>query len=122
MALCAGMRKLVITDTLFSMDGDFADLRGLAALRRKHGFLLAVDDAHGTLVCGDRCAQRAVCIASSSKYCSTSPSLPLWCMPFDAARHRVHPTAHPAAAPRAAAPAQQRCWGWRRTWTSTSAP
>lgn len=43
-------RKLVITDSLFSMDGDFADLRGLAALKKKHGFLFAVDEAHATLV------------------------------------------------------------------------
>ena len=34
--------------------GDFADLRGLAELRRRHGFLLAIDEAHATLVCGDR--------------------------------------------------------------------
>lgn len=45
-------RKMVVTDTLFSMDGDFADLPGLAALRRRHKFLLVVDDAHATLVCG----------------------------------------------------------------------
>lgn len=39
--LChAGARAVVITDSLFSMDGDFADLPGLAALRRKYGFLL----------------------------------------------------------------------------------
>lgn len=46
-------RKLIITDSLFSMDGDFADLRALAALRRQHDCLLAVDEAHATLVCGE---------------------------------------------------------------------
>lgn len=49
-----GKRRLVVTDTLFSMDGDFADLAGLAALRKKHGFLLVADEAHATLVCGER--------------------------------------------------------------------
>uniref|UniRef100_A0A1D2A4U9 Aminotransferase class I/classII large domain-containing protein n=2 Tax=Auxenochlorella protothecoides TaxID=3075 RepID=A0A1D2A4U9_AUXPR len=52
-------RRLVITDTLFSMDGDYAPLARLAELRRAHGFLLAVDEAHATLVCGDRGAGAA---------------------------------------------------------------
>ena len=55
-------RQLVVTDSLFSMDGDFADLQGLAALRQKYGFLLAVDEAHATLVCGSR-GQGAAAVA-----------------------------------------------------------
>lgn len=38
------------------MDGDYAPLEQLARLKRQHGFLLAVDEAHATLVCGERCA------------------------------------------------------------------
>lgn len=50
---CLMKKKVVVTDGLFSMDGDFAPLAELAELRRKHGFLLIVDDAHGTFVCGE---------------------------------------------------------------------
>ncbi|AQK47458.1 8-amino-7-oxononanoate synthase [Zea mays] len=38
---------------LFSMDGDFAPFPELIKLRRKYGYLLVIDDAHGTLVCGE---------------------------------------------------------------------
>lgn len=51
LATSNAQRKLVITDSLFSMDGDFAPITDLLALRREHGFLLVVDDAHATLVC-----------------------------------------------------------------------
>ncbi|CAM6105089.1 unnamed protein product [Calypogeia fissa] len=50
---CKVERRVVVTDSLFSMDGDFAKMTELAALRKKYNFLLVVDDAHGTLVCGD---------------------------------------------------------------------
>eukprot|EP00892_Ulva_mutabilis_P006620 jgi/Ulvmu1/432/UM001_0439.1 len=45
-------RKIVVTDGVFSMDGDLADLQELCRLRAEHRFLLLVDDAHGTLVLG----------------------------------------------------------------------
>ncbi|MFC4258310.1 8-amino-7-oxononanoate synthase [Marinobacter lacisalsi] len=39
--------KVVVTDGVFSMDGDIAPLRELASLCRQHDALLIVDDAHG---------------------------------------------------------------------------
>ncbi|XP_012080103.1 8-amino-7-oxononanoate synthase [Jatropha curcas] len=49
---CALKKKVVVTDSLFSMDGDFAPMVELANLRKRHGFLLVIDDAHGTFICG----------------------------------------------------------------------
>lgn len=40
-------RKLVVTDGVFSMDGDIADLPKLANVCEKHSAWLMVDDAHG---------------------------------------------------------------------------
>ena len=45
-------RTLVATDGVFSMDGDIAPLRELAATCRDHGAWLFVDDAHGFGVLG----------------------------------------------------------------------
>jgi len=45
-------RKLVITDGVFSMDGDIADLPGLASACEDYGAILMVDDAHASGVLG----------------------------------------------------------------------
>lgn len=44
--------KLVVTDGVFSMDGDVAPLRALADICQAHDALLMVDDAHGIGVLG----------------------------------------------------------------------
>ena len=45
-------RVLVITDGVFSMDGDLAALRDLASLAREFGAIMMVDDAHASGVVG----------------------------------------------------------------------
>jgi 8-amino-7-oxononanoate synthase len=45
-------RKVVITDSVFSMDGDMAPITDIHALCRQHNALLYLDDAHGTGVLG----------------------------------------------------------------------
>ena len=45
--------KLVVSDGVFSMDGDIADIATLVEVSRQHNAWLMIDDAHGVGVLGD---------------------------------------------------------------------
>jgi len=47
-------RILIITDGVFSMDGDIAPLEKIAKLAEEHGAMVYVDDAHGDGVLGEK--------------------------------------------------------------------
>jgi glycine C-acetyltransferase len=50
--LPSGQRKLLITDGVFSMDGDLGAVPELCALAEEHGCIMMVDDAHASGVFG----------------------------------------------------------------------
>jgi 8-amino-7-oxononanoate synthase len=47
-------KKFIVTETVFSMDGDVAPLRAIFNLKEKYGLHVIVDEAHGTGVFGEK--------------------------------------------------------------------
>ena len=52
LAQCTAERKIIVSDGVFSMDGDCADVAELLRLSEEHDALLVLDDAHGLGVVG----------------------------------------------------------------------
>ncbi|MEY2485943.1 MAG: hypothetical protein QOG67_1851 [Verrucomicrobiota bacterium] len=48
-----GRRQLVIVEGIYSMDGDFGNLRELIDVAESHGASVFVDEAHSMLACGE---------------------------------------------------------------------
>ena len=59
-------KKLIITESLFSMEGDFSPLEDLSRLAREQKALLLVDEAHSTGLFGPRLSGRSASLSQKA--------------------------------------------------------
>jgi len=82
-------RKLVITDGVFSMEGDLAKLPDILELARAHEATVVVDDSHGVGAVGGPVAESPSTSASSARSTSSpARSARRWAGPPAATSHR----------------------------------
>ena len=109
---CQTPIKLIVTDAVFSMDGDLADLKALLALAEAHDAWLVVDDAHGLGVLGAQghgslehfglCSERLIYMGTLGKaaglsgaFVAAHPTVIEWLV--QRARPYIYTTAMPPA-------------------------
>lgn len=109
---CTTPIKLIVTDAVFSMDGDLADLPALLALAERFDAWLIVDDAHGFGVLGTQgrgslshfnlCSERLIYMGTLGKaaglggaFVAAHPTVIDWLV--QAARPYIYTTATPPA-------------------------
>lgn len=109
---CTTPIKLIVTDAVFSMDGDLADLPALLALAERFDAWLIVDDAHGFGVLGAQgrgslshfnlCSERLIYMGTLGKaagvggaFVAAHPTIIDWLV--QAARPYIYTTAAPPA-------------------------
>lgn len=112
LSACTTPIKLIVTDAVFSMDGDVADLRAMLALAERHDAWLIVDDAHGFGVLGTQgrgtlshwglCSERLIYMGTLGKaagvggaFVAAHPSIVAWLV--QTARPYIYTTAAPPA-------------------------
>lgn len=117
LAACNKPVRLIVTDGVFSMDGDIAPLAELLALAERHDAWLVVDDAHGLGVLGAHgrgsleaaglCSERLILMGTLGKaagvagaFVAAHPTIVQWLM--QAARPYVYTTAAAPAVAHAA--------------------
>jgi 8-amino-7-oxononanoate synthase len=114
---CETPVKLIVTDGVFSMDGDIAPLPALLELAERHDAWIVIDDAHGLGVLGTRGrgtlshfglrSERVICMGTLGKaagvagaFVAAHPVIIDWLV--QAARTSIYTTAQPPAVAHAA--------------------